>query len=107
MFDLPESAILYADSARGVYIPQYFAESIRRDCVAGVSEKQFSVLCHDPNADDCPEWYWDVWDDVLQRAVVTDAASGLRYTLYQDGDLWLLPEGWTPEDEDEDEDEEA
>lgn len=104
MFDLPDSAILYADSARGIYIPQYFAESIRRDCVTGVTQEEWDILMHDPNGDDCPEWYWDTWDSVLNRAVITDPASRLRYTLFQDGDLWLLPEGWTPEEEEEEED---
>jgi hypothetical protein len=58
MFDLPESAILYADSARGVYIPQYFAESIKRECVTGVTQEAWDILSHDPNADDCPDCYW-------------------------------------------------
>jgi hypothetical protein len=106
MLDLPDSAIHYADCARGVYIPQFFAESIKRDCVVGITDAQFDVLMHDPNADDCPEHYWDVWHEVLDRAVITDPRSCLRYTLYQDGDLWLLPEGWTPNEEEEEEEEE-
>jgi hypothetical protein len=95
MFDLPESAIFYADSARGVYIPQYFAESIKRECVTGIDLADLDQLAQGP--DSC-EWYWDIWNDVESRALVTDTESGTVYRLYQDGDLWLVPADWTPED---------
>ena len=93
MFDLPESAILFADSARGIYIPQHFAESIRRECVTGVTQEEWDILESGPDS----EWYWDVWNDVESRAIVTDS-NGTTYHLYQDGDLWLVPADWTPED---------
>lgn len=80
------NAILYADSARGVYIPQYFAESIKREFVSGISCDQWTDLT-DP---DC-EWYWDTWDSVLDNAVVIDPNTGIQYGLWQDGDLWLVP----------------
>jgi hypothetical protein len=98
-FDLPESAILYADGARGVYIPQYFAESIRRECVEGVSQDDWDILMQDPNSDDCPTWYWDTWASVEQSAIVTDPSNGIAYRLYQDGDLWLVPVDWNTEEE--------
>lgn len=98
MFELPESAILLADSAHGVYIPQYFAESILREHVTGVSDEYWAILELDPNDEDTPEWYWDVWNDVEQNARVTCPDTGTVYTLYQDGDLWLVPEDWNPED---------
>jgi hypothetical protein len=94
MFDLPDSAILYADSARGIYIPQYFAESIRRDCVSGVTQEEWDILSGEPDS----ESYWDVWNDVECRAIVTAPDTGIRYRLYQDGDLWLVPADWRPED---------
>ena len=98
MFDLPDTAILYADSARGVYIPQHFAESIKRECVTGVSEENWNLLTLDPNDENTPEHYWDVWNDVEQNARVTCPDTGIVYTLYHDGDLWLVPENWNPED---------
>lgn len=98
MFDLPESAILFADSARGVYIPQHFAESIKREQVTGVSDEDWTILELDPNDEDTPDWYWDVWHDVEQKARVTCPKTGIVYALYQDGDLWLVPEDWNPED---------
>ena len=93
MFDLPENAILYADSARGIYIPQHFAESIKRDCVTGISPVQFAILRHGPE----DEFYWDVWCEVEQSAIVT-GSNGQEFCLYQDGDLWLVPTDWKPED---------
>lgn len=94
MFDLPESAILFSDSARGIYIPQHFAESVKRECVTGVDSADLDILAKGP---DSSEFYWDIWSGVESHAIVTDPASGIAYTLYQDGDLWLVPADWTPE----------
>lgn len=82
--------ILYADGARGIYIPQFFAESIRRDRVSGVSEEDLNTLALGDTEEN--EYYWDTWADVLDHAIVTDDA-GVQYTLWQDGDLWLVPVG--------------
>ena len=94
MYDLPESAILYADSARGQYIPQHFAESIKREYVTGVTSEQFDILESGPDH----ESYWEVWCEIEQSAIVTDSA-GQSFALYQDGDLWLVPVEWSPADE--------
>ena len=99
MFDLPDSAILYANSARGVYIPQYFAESINRANVTGVTQEQWDLVAMDPNDPATPDWYWDEWCTVEQNAIVTDPSSGIAYALYQDGDLWLVPVDWSPSDD--------
>ena len=85
-FDLPDSAFLYADSKRGVFIPQYFTKSVIRNAVQGVAESQWAVLESGPDT----EWYWETWDDVL----------------WQDGDLWCVPADWTPSDDSEDDDSE-
>lgn len=89
MFNLPETAICYADSARGVYIPQYFAESIKRECVTGVSQEQWDILESGPDH----EFYWDVWCEIEGSAELTDS-DGAAFRLYQDGDLWLVPSNW-------------
>jgi len=93
MFDLPENAICYADSARGIFIPQYFAESVRRELVQNVTKEDWDILKSGPNH----EQYWDAWDDVTSSAILTDD-FGDTWTLYQDGDLWLVPANWTPEE---------
>lgn len=85
--------ILFSDSARGSYIPQHFAESIRRDCV-NLTDEDYAVLMNPDH-----ECYWDTWADVCDNAVVTDD-HGIKYRLWQDGDLWLIPEGmeWSEEE---------
>ena len=84
-----ENAILYADSSRGVYIPQYFAETIKRECVKGLTDLCWSDL-RDANAID-NGYYLETWERVLNNAIVTDPNTGIEYALYQDGDLWLVP----------------
>jgi len=85
-----ENAILYADSSHGVYIPQYFAESIRREYVSGVSESRWHNMTLDPYGVDS-DLLWDSWTHVLDNATVTDPETGIEYGLWQDGDLWLVP----------------
>ena len=89
MFDLPESAILFSDSAHGVYIPQHFAETVDWNAVDNWNEDQRDILLSGPDH----EMYWDVWTEILDGAYLSGG-----YTLYQDGDLWLVPSDWTPED---------
>jgi len=84
-----ENAILYASDRHGVYIPQYFAESIKRDCVSGIDLTDLDILVE--GFERHPMDYWDVWNDVEMNAIVTGPDSGIEYCLYQDGDLWLVP----------------
>lgn len=86
--ELPENAELFLDDARGIYIPQNFAEIVKREFVEGVSEEQWAILEAGPEH----EWYWDAWDEVLNSAVLTNPTTEERFTLYQDGILWLIPE---------------
>ena len=90
----PEIELLF-DDASGIYIPQRFAQEIDREAVTGVSEEDFEIL-NDPDH----EFYWDAWADVLDTAIITDI-HGTQYTLYQDGDVWLIPIGmeWSEKDE--------
>lgn len=82
-----ELAELFADSARGVYIPQFFAESVRRDLVTGVDQEQWDILESGPDH----ELYWDVWCEVTDGATLHHPNLGECY-LYQDGDLWIVPQ---------------
>jgi len=92
----PEGVILFADGARGIYIPQYFAESIERDLVKGVSDEDWEILEAGPDH----EFYWEAWDDVERSAEVV--LDGHTYTLtYGEGggDLFLIcPELMTDEE---------
>ena len=85
------NATLLVDSASGVYVPQRFAEVIKRDCVTGVSDEDYKVLEAGPEH----EHYWDAWADVLDNAAVNCPKLGKCY-LYQDGDLWIVPESPEP-----------
>jgi hypothetical protein len=84
----------YADSARGVYIPQYFAESAKREFISGVSEEQFAILESGPDA----EFYWGTWSEVLDSCVITDSRG--KWYLYQDGDLFICHTDYLPEYDD-------
>jgi len=82
--------IRYACDNRGVYnIPKYFAESIQRHKVRGVSAEDFDILEAGPGH----ESYWDAWTHVCDHATVVD--TNCTYRLHQDGDqdgdLWLVP----------------
>lgn len=89
--------LLWLNDARGIYIPRDFAKSFvdRAKHVSGVNDEQWAVLENPEH-----ELYWEVWDEVLSSAVVTDN-DGVKFTLYQEGDLWLIPDGmqWSDEED--------
>jgi hypothetical protein len=101
MQDLPESAELLFTDASGIYIPQRFATEIIREYVHEVSSEEWAILEAGPDH----EWYWETWSDVEQNAEVWVPIQFTPNTvkvhkLYQDGDLWMVPEDaeW-PEDD--------
>jgi hypothetical protein len=85
----PEPLIWLSD-ARGIYIPRDFAQSFaaRAKNVSGVTDEEWEILEAGPDH----ELYWDAWSDVEQKATVTDD-DGHVYNVYQDGDVWLIPDG--------------
>jgi len=100
MNDLPETAELLFTDARGIYIPRDFATYIDQERVEGVAPEDYEILRAGPEG----ELYWDTWTDVLDGARLNMAPEGAApewATLYQDGDLWLVPEGaaWPDDDE--------
>lgn len=81
---------ILADSARGVYIPQHFAETCEPE-KWGIDQDDIQTLLADPEL----EYYWDTWDWVLNNAERTDS-SGNIWRLHQDGDLFAYcPSYWT------------
>lgn len=90
----PITAELYLSDARGVYIPQNFAEQTRRECVTGVSDADWQTLLSGPGN----EWYWEAWQAVCDSATVTNPGTGQQYRVYQDGDCWLIPVEWEWDD---------
>jgi len=75
-----------------MYIPQFFAESVRRDCVQNVSDEDWAILEAGPDH----EHYWDAWDSVTRDAKIV-APDGKTGFLWQDGDLWVI---WGEDDPD-------
>jgi hypothetical protein len=86
-FNIPDDAILLLSDARGIYIPRDFIREVLPECLSGVSDWARATLADGPDA----EGYWDAWSDVCDKARVTDPKSGTVYTVYQDGDCWLIP----------------
>jgi hypothetical protein len=87
MDELPNGSLLLLSDARGIYIPRDFILEVLPECLTGVSDWARNTLADGPDA----EGYWDAWSDVCDSARVTDPKSGTVYTVYQDGDCWLIP----------------
>lgn len=84
---------LYASDSHGVYIPQYFAQSVKREFVTGVSPDDWTDLETGPDS----ESYWDTWTSVLDNAVIHKPENRTETaTLYQDGDLWIIADSAQP-----------
>lgn len=86
---------LFLDDHRGVYIPRDFAQCVKREQVSNVTPEQYAIL-ENPEHD----LYWDVWMEVCDDAVLT-SSNGTTYTLYQDGALWLIPDGMEWDDKED------
>lgn len=91
----PEMLLWLSDS-RGVYIPRDFANSFidRAKHVAGVDDETWAILESGPDN----ESYWDAWAQVESDATVTDN-YGQKFTIYNNGDCWLIPEGMEYDEE--------
>ena len=77
-----KQAVLYASDARGIYIPQHFAESFDPDQWGPMLMEEINTLQLGPHDND---QYWDAWCDVLDNA---ETICGGK--LHQDGDLWIV-----------------
>ena len=67
--------------ARGIYLPRDAAETLDWTQFPDVKAEDLDVLRAGPDA----QFYWDAWQDVLDRAETKDGD-----VLHQDGDLWLI-----------------
>ena len=78
---------LVISDGNGIYIPQLFAEIIRRGegsgSWQGYDEKELKTLEEGPEA----EWYWEAWQGVVDNTTFTDS-NGDIWCFYQDGDLF-------------------
>jgi hypothetical protein len=72
---------IYADSARGIYIPQFFAETFDREAWKHIDPDDIDILRQGPDHSE----YWGAWESVLDNAETVGGAI-----LYQDGDLFVV-----------------
>ena len=86
-----DARLILSDS-HGVYIPQLFCADIDAADAARIGVDFTDVQCCQAGPTPSNEWYWEAWQAILDSAVVIDD-NGTRWCLYQDGDLWELPEG--------------
>ena len=96
-----DDVILLFSDASGQYIPQRFANEIRRECIRGADPADLACLEAGPTEDN--EWYWEAWDCVLQTVELVvprkdDPSVVDVYYLWQDGDCWAVPVGVTVDD---------
>lgn len=110
---LTKSVHIYLSDSRGQYIPRDFARDTKRNCLSNVTQADLDYLALGPGGclDDCKElqdgetvrgeFYWDVWQDVCDNAVLTDPETGNKFRLHQDGDLFLVPTDWEWDDNSE------
>jgi hypothetical protein len=89
---------LVCDDQWGIYIPQRWCDGITEsDCAAlGIDWHDVETCQSGPDE----EWYWEAWQSILDSAAMTDD-NGTTWRLYQDGDLWEVPDGFSFDDAEE------
>ena len=75
--------LLLSDS-RGQYIPRDFYNDFIFPAW-GLDKEKFPALADPEN-----EWYWEAWDELLNKAEWTDPDTGHKWRLWQDGDLFMI-----------------
>lgn len=79
-----ENINLLLDSARGQYIPRDFIQGFDLTKFSGISDWTIEQ-CQNPDS----EFYWEAWENILNNAEYKHD-DGRVFTLWQDGDLWLI-----------------
>jgi len=85
----PEPVLVLLD-AHGVYIPQLWCSDIDQAQAEAIGANWQDVQTCQAGPD--TDWYWEAWDSILDSVQVTDE-NGVRWTLFQNGDLWEVPDG--------------
>ena len=74
------------DGRHGVFVPQWFAQTVNRALLSGVTTEDLDYLAKEGSIED--DGFWDIWDSVLNNARITH--NGKIYHLHQDGDLFAI-----------------
>lgn len=89
--------VLFIGESRGIHIPKTFVQYVE-DSIPGywmnMSIWIMAILRIGPDHPD----YWEAWDDALANSYYLDN-FGKRWTLHQDGDVWLIHEDYDWEKE--------
>jgi len=83
-YKIQDQELLLSD-ARGIYIPCDFLDF---EILASQLTSDQRESLSDPEN----EYYWEAWDEVLNQEFTDD--KGLKWSLYQDGNLWAIPSHW-------------
>jgi hypothetical protein len=73
---------LLVDSHHGQYVPQVFAETIKRELFPSITAEDWAILEAGPDH----ESYWDAWSDIEMSAETSDGVS----LWSSEGDLWAV-----------------
>lgn len=90
---------LLVDDHHGVYVPMVFAQVYNSpENFKNYDEisKDLEFLANEVNNPNEIENYWYAWEDVERTAILVFSDGSLGY-LYQDGDLWAIPNDLTDE----------
>ena len=84
-----QPSLVLMDS-HGVYIPQLWCADIdeTQAKIIGADWDAVKICSSGPDH----EYYWDAWTSILDDVSMTDK-DGIVWRLYQDGDLWEIPDG--------------
>jgi hypothetical protein len=73
---------LLVDSHHGQYVPQIFAETIKRELFPSITAEDWAIIEAGPDH----ESYWDAWHDIEMSAETSDGIS----LWSSEGDLWAV-----------------
>jgi hypothetical protein len=82
-------ALLMVNDAHGIYAPQVFVEIMDVAYILDFKEIKvdWQIVKEGPDHLD----YWEAWDAVERMAIFYDDRKDIKYNIWQDGDIWLVP----------------
>lgn len=91
-----ENTICLYEDALGIYIPQRFAKDMPCTRIFNVASSDLAALREGPpggalNEGEGHPDYWEIWDEVLDNAILAAQDGSIYYRLEQDGHLWAIP----------------
>ena len=93
--EIPEGSILAIDGSKGIYAPQQFMARYGHLMTHNAEKDEGYALPADnvkegPNGYTHGEFYWESWQEITDNATVIILQT--TYRIYQDQDIWLIPE---------------